>query len=247
MVGTGIQWAAQTTLAAERSLRSADKVLYAVSDPWAAQWIEHLNSNAVSLPYPRDGRPRVEIYRTMVACILDALREHPRVCAAFYGSPVLLADAAHASLRAARDQGYRATLLPGVSSVDCLFSDLNIDPTRPGYQVFEADVFMRRPMTPDPTLHLVLCQVALVGLRSTLDERVNGKSLDGVAQLRAKLSFAFGEHHRVFIYESASHPAARSRVEEIALRDLCTAHLGELSTLYVPPTAPPSAGARRTD
>jgi uncharacterized protein YabN with tetrapyrrole methylase and pyrophosphatase domain len=235
VVGTGIQWAAQTTLAAERSIRAADKVLYAVADPWAAEWITDLNASAESLSYPRDGRSRAAIYEAMVERIMRALDEQRRVCVVFYGSPVLLADAAHAAVQAARRAGHTATLLPGVSCIDCLFCDLNLDPAREGYQVLEAEVFLRRSRSVDPSMHLVLCQVALVGARATFDPQDTARVETGLLKLQTTLASVYGASHRVFIYEASSHPLSPTRLEEIALNDLSATSVSEASTLYLPP------------
>src|SRR6187549_1605908 len=66
VVGTGIQVLSQATLATQGAVRGADVVIFAVTNAWAARWIRDLNPRARSFDYPRDGRPRREIYRAMV-------------------------------------------------------------------------------------------------------------------------------------------------------------------------------------
>ncbi|WP_437898926.1 hypothetical protein [Sorangium sp. So ce124] len=57
IVGTGIQWGGQMTLAARRAIEQADRVLFAVADPWNARWIRGLNPAAESLPYATGNGP----------------------------------------------------------------------------------------------------------------------------------------------------------------------------------------------
>src|SRR5690606_35541307 len=166
VVGTGIQWGGQTTLAARAAIVDADSVLFAVANTWTARWIRELNPRATSLAYPRDGRPRRAIYDQMVETILGELERHARVCAVFYGSPAVFAQPAHAAVRRARQAGHAACMLPGVSFLDCLFSDLAIDPGERGCQVHEAGAFLLRGYTVEPRAHLILSQLALATRRT---------------------------------------------------------------------------------
>ena len=95
VVGTGIQWGGQTTLAARAAIEKADCVLFAVADEHTAHWIRTLAPGAESLRYPRDGRPRKQIYREMVERIVSEVRNGKKVCTVFYGHPGVLADAPH--------------------------------------------------------------------------------------------------------------------------------------------------------
>src|SRR5262245_13538182 len=98
IVGTGIRTAGQLTTEAIAHLRSADKVLYVLSDRTAESVVHRLNPNAESLePLYREGKPRIETYREMteriVACVHDGLR----TVAAFYGHPGVFAHSPHAA------------------------------------------------------------------------------------------------------------------------------------------------------
>ncbi len=113
VVGTGIQWAAHATLAAQAAIRDADSVLFAVTDAWSARWIRELNPRAESLKYPRDGRPRLAIYEEMVSR------------SRFWSSSVRGEFAPHSTgalrcsrgrrtspVRRAREAGHQAAMLP---------------------------------------------------------------------------------------------------------------------------------------
>jgi len=237
VVGTGVQWGGQMTLAAQNAIIAADRVLFAQTDPWGVRWIRSLNANAVSLAYPRDGRPRREIYATMTKQILAALGEVKRVCVAFYGSPTFLARAAHDAIRAARQLGYRAQMLPGVSSIECLAADLGVDFGASGYQLFEANDFLVRPRQLDVHSYLVLCQIALIGQRSAFDADAS-RVRRGLEYLSARLQPVFGPHHRATIYEAAPHSLQAPRINEVELCDLGSVELSEVATLCVPPIGP---------
>jgi precorrin-6B methylase 1 len=234
IVGTGIQWGGQTTLAAERAIRDADAVLFAVADAWAARWIRELNPGAKPLPYPRDGRFRRDIYRQMTSLVLEALERHSKVCAVFYGSPTFLARSAHEALHAARAAGHSAAMLPGVSSVECLAADLGVDFGELGYQVFEASVFLSRARSVELDAHLILCQVALIGQRASFDGDASRVRL-GLSTLSERLQLTYPPRHRCVLYEGSRHPLEPPRLAVLELADLATASVGEVATLYVPP------------
>jgi uncharacterized protein YabN with tetrapyrrole methylase and pyrophosphatase domain len=239
VVGTGIQWAGQTTLAAQRAIEEAESVLFAVADPWAARWIQGLHPGAESLPYPQDEEgPRRRIYRAMVERILAELRLERAVCAVFYGHPGVLTEPSHAAVKAARAEGFEARMLPGVSSLDCLYADLGVDPGRDGCLVHEATDFLLRRRSFDPHAALILCQLGLVGHRGPYDRARPERVRAGLRLLAEALAARLPADHPVTIYEAATHPLSPARAETIPLAALPDAEVSEISTLYVPPERP---------
>lgn len=235
VVGTGILWGAQTTLSAEQALRTADRVLFAVADGWTARWIRRLNPNAESLPYPTDGRPRGQIYQDMVRRILAGLQQGEHVCAAFYGSPSVLAQPAHGAVSAAREAGFEARMLPGVSALDCLYADLGVDPGQFGCAAYEAEDFLVRPRTFDAYAGLVLCQIALIGTRGVFESEPAARVHNSLILLAEQLQKVYPSTHEAVLYEASSHPLRPPRIERIALSALPEARVREVTTLYLPP------------
>jgi hypothetical protein len=235
VVGLGIQWGGQTTLAAQRAIVRADRVFFAVSDPWAAHYVRKLNTGAEALPYPRDGRPRRQIYAAMCKMILDAMADGGNVCAVFYGSASVLTRPAHDVVRQARQRGHRARILPGVSSLDCLFADLGFDPGDGGVQCYEAGQFVATGPSPNPSAHLVLFQIAMVGNQQAFSADASDDIRIGLARLKAHLLTVYPAEHQVVIYEASSHPLRPFRAERLPLAALDNTRLSEVSTLYVAP------------
>lgn len=238
VAGLGIQWAAHTTTAARRAIETADHVVSAVADPWAARWIASLNERHESLEYPRDGTPRAAIYEGMVARVLELLNQRYNVCAVFYGSPAWLAQPAHLAIARARQQGFAAQMLPGVSAVECLLTELGIEPGALGLQVYEATRFIVNAGACNPQSHLVLCQVGVIGQRASLRAAGRERVAGGLGLLQRQLSRHYPPEHALVLYEAASSPLQESRIEEHSLEKLCDACPSALSTLYVPPLAP---------
>lgn len=234
VVGTGIQVGTQTTEAARQAIVHATAVLYAASDTRTAAWITRLNPAAKSLPYPRDGRPRRAIYADMVERVLVHLRPGARVCAAFYGSPAVFATPAHLAIRRARAAGFRARMLPGVSFLDCLFSDLNVDPGDHGCFIVEAAALLMRPRPLDPHAHLVLAQIGLIANRAAFEP--NQTLLrSGLMLLAQRLAEVYPARHPAVLYEASQDPGREALAQQINVAELADAEVSAFSTLYVPP------------
>jgi hypothetical protein len=238
VVGTGIKAVAQVTQEAVSHIRRADRLVYLAGDPVTAQWLQDLNPSASSLSSSYAvGGARRDAYEDMVERVLEPVRAGQRVCMATYGHPGVCGYPGHEAVRRARTEGYRAAMLPGVSSQDCLFADLGIDPGRDGCQSYEATNFLlcRRP--PDPATALVLWQVGLLG---QTDYR-RQFSTAGLPLLVEALATVYGLSHRVTLYENAVYPLCDSVIRQMELAQLPDAQVSWAMTLFVPPlTAAPT-------
>ena len=233
VVGTGIRFITQITPEARAAIEGADKVFYISSGPLQRRWIEQQNPSTEDLrPLYQIGRPRLETYREMADRALVAARGGARVCLVMYGHPGVLVHPAHEAIRRARAEGIPAVMLPGVSSEDCLFADLGVDPGARGCQSFEATDFLVYRRRFDPRSALVLYQIAVIGVRAHTLDLPNKK---GLRALIAALSAHYPEDHPAVIYTAAEYPGCAPRITELTLAALADAAVDAGSTLYVPP------------
>lgn len=233
VVGTGIKLIAHCTFEAQRVIADAE-VVFAAVDPVALRWIEGLNTEVINLQtYYGNGRSRLETYEEMVEAILSAVRAGRKTCAAFYGHPGVFVSPSHEAIARAREEGFEAIMLPGVSAEACLCADLGVDPG-PGWQSYEAQDFYLRQRRFDTSTALVLWQLGVFG-------DLSFKQLSPDARHLHLLAKALMEHyppdHEVTIYEAATLPIGASRVEPMPLNSLRSAKVSQESTLYVPPMA----------
>ncbi len=238
VVGTGIQAAGQITVEARTCLQQSAKVFYLVADPTTAYYICKLNQNAESLhTFYETGKERFVSYMEMVEHILSAVESGISVCAAFYGHPGVFAYPSHEAIRRAREKGFPARMLPGVSAEDCLFADLGLDPAAAGCQSFEATDFLIFRRQFDTNSSLILWQIGVIG---DVSFQENGYSLAGVGILSDYLGSFYGTTHSVIVYEASHYPMYDSKREKVTIADLKTAHISPMSTLYVPPKSSPT-------
>ena len=239
VVGTGIRLASQTTPEARAFLSQADKVFFLVADPASIEWMRSLNATAESLhDCYRDGQDRRAAYACMIQRILAGVRDGLAICVAFYGHPGVLAYPWHEAVRQARKEGFEARMLPGVSAEACLYSDLGIDPGATGWQSYGATDFLVNGRQLDTRSSLLLWQIGVIGV---LEYRQDAGlwNAKGLRVLTDILTDWYGAGHQVTVYEAAHYPVCGPFIQQVGLRDLPTARVTPISTLYVPPLAPP--------
>lgn len=241
VVGTGIKTTGQLTLESIAWIEQADAVPYVVGDPIAEAVIRKLNpQGAVSMAgYYEEGQSRMYAYNAMVEHILGDIRSGKKTVAAFYGHPGVFAYPSHESIRRAKREGFSAKMLPGISSEDCLFADLGVDPAVGGCQSYEATDFLFNSLSIDPSSQLILWQIGTLG-----DWTYKTRMYDTRAMplLVKKLSKFYPMSHIVTVYEAPMFPNAEPMLAQIPLYWLSDFPITAAMTLYVP-----AAGARMPD
>jgi len=230
VVGSGIAPVRHATHEACFHITRADKVFFLVVDPVTRGWIERLNPRAESLAvHLVPGKDRQQSFAEMVESIVAAVHQGSRVCAVFYGHPGVFVQPSHMAIHRLRAEGYEAVMLPGVSTEDCLVSDLAIDMSQSGYQCFEASNFLVYGKQPDVTAALILWQVGVIG-----QVKCGVGREDGLRILTERLLRFYPPEHQVTVYEAAKLPICDPVMPVIAVRELADYKIGTVATLYVP-------------
>jgi uncharacterized protein YabN with tetrapyrrole methylase and pyrophosphatase domain len=240
VVGTGIQIVGQLTVEAAAWIRLAEKVLYVVTDPLAESFIKDVNPHGAEslLGLYEEGKPRIATYNQMTERILACVRAGLLTCFVCYGHPGVFVYPSREAIRRARSEGYDAKMLPGVSSLDCLFADLNVDPSVSGCQCYDATDFLLHGRRIDPTSAVVLLQIGVVGEAAF---RSTGPPLLALSLLRERLLQDYPVEHEVSVYEAAPFSWCEPSVRRLRLDALSESAVLRGSTLYIPPAYPPNA------
>jgi uncharacterized protein YabN with tetrapyrrole methylase and pyrophosphatase domain len=238
VVGTGIRSVGQLTVEAIAHIKSAQRVFYLVAEPVAEQVVKLLSpAGAQSLAdLYEGGKPRRETYREMVERILRCVRYGWRTCAVFYGHPGVFVYPAHEAVRQARAEGFNALMLAAVSAEDCLFADLGLDPSTAGCQSYEATDFLINRRRVDPTSHVILWQVGVLGDQTF---SLSVRESNALELLVNALSETYPAEHQLCIYEAAVLPGCKPLARWIPLSRIDKTELSIISTLYLPPSEPP--------
>ncbi|MEM8491476.1 MAG: SAM-dependent methyltransferase [Pseudomonadota bacterium] len=237
VVGTGLRTTGQLTTEAAAWIKRADRVLYVITDPVAETITRSMNPRCESLAnlYSSD-KNRMRTYDAMVERVLEVVRSGAVTCFAAYGHPGIFAYPTHEAIRRAKREGFNARMLPGISAEDCLFADLAIDPASCGCSSFEASDFLLNRRIHDPTSHLVLWQIGVLGEPKGL---LNKAKPRGLPLLVDKLKASYPQDHPVKLYLAPMFPAMDAQITTIPLRELTTAEFSVMTTLYIPPHGTP--------
>lgn len=243
VVGTGLRTVGHMTVEAIAWIKAADRVLYVVGDPVAEEMIFKLNPNAESLQtLYSSALKRIDTYEAMVERLLACVRAGLRTCGVFYGHPGVFVYPSHEAITRARQEGYSAVMLPGVSAEDCLFADIGIDPASTGCASYEATDFLFHHRPCDPASALVLWQIGILGNDGY--NPVGKYETPLMPLLIGKLAQYYPLEHQVAVYEAAVHFGCLPRFSWVPIRGLGSAELSAASTLYIPPAIASRPDAR---
>jgi precorrin-6B methylase 1 len=232
-VGIGITLGSHISPLARSHIEQADVVFMGVSDGVVELWLQGMNKDARSLqPYYGEGKSRLDTYQEMVDAMLAEVRAGKRVCGVFYGHPGVFAWAPHKAIETARQEGYPAHMEPGISSEDCLYADLGIDPATFGCQHYETSQFMFYRRRIDPSAWLILWQAGVAG------DKTNRRFATGAAYRQVLVEVLGRDYpldHQVILYQAATLPIQPPRIKRLALQSLPQAEIQMSDTLAIPP------------
>lgn len=212
IVDTGVAAVNQVTVEGYLWIRQSDRVLFLGAEPVTEHWIGTLNENVESLN-------ALETADEIVERMLDHIRAGLAICLASHGRAGLNAEVRRAAIALSRAENFRCVVVPGVSGLECLFSDLGLDPLRDGCQVFSAEHFVESGRRPDPSAALVV----------SLGEETAGTELLQV--LRAE----YGAEYEVIVHEPARYAVLAPVLRRVAIGRMSEDDLAGASHLYVPP------------
>ena len=233
VAGTGIKFLSHLTIETKACIEKSDCVLYLLNNPAIRNWIKKNNNNSKSLEFLYNtSRTRNENYLSIARYVNDVLDKTTITCLIMYGHPVYLADPSMYTINIAKKNGHEVYVLPGISSIDCLFADLVIDPSTFGYQVYEATDFLIHQRKFDTSSHLIILQATMIGIKTNFQSHSQELGLEMLTKYLLK---KYSEKHKIILYEAAQYPMMKPKLHEINLIDLPNHRLPLLTTLYIPP------------
>jgi Tetrapyrrole (Corrin/Porphyrin) Methylases len=234
-VGLGIVGVHHLTREAQEIMRRCTEVFFIDTGYGEANYLRDLCPRVTSLlPLYAVGESRLPTYRKMAAAVVTAAIDHPPVCFASYGHPLVYCYPTTLIRRAARLLDLRFEVVAGVSSFDTLLIDLNYDFSADGVQMYDATdlVLKQRPLQND-----VPCVLWQTTSFADSSYRRDGVSANALLILQRYLLQFYPPEHEVLAVFSKTHPALRSIIEPHLLAGLATglAKGAQSGTLFIPP------------
>ena len=184
VAGLGIRAAGQLTDEVKRAIAVADRVVY-MNDPESTLDVERFNAviravnpDIADVEAFDDGSASANTERaikTRIEEIIRFVQLGQKVCIVTYGHPAVYNALIHRVVRRAREAKLAATVLPAISSVDCLCADMLVDQFAHSLQVTGALAFLALKREVDPSVSLALLQPSFL----TAADRTAGQKTDG--------------------------------------------------------------------
>src|SRR6185369_4312350 len=159
IIGTGPGSLQYLTLEAKDALLAAEKIFFRISAYPVYQWLKSQGKHVLCF----DGVytiPLIKhtgmIYNLMTDAILKEAEIRGHACYALPGNPGVLEDTTMQLRRRAAQQGTAIKIIPGMSFLDLIYAELDINPV--GLQI----VLLRTHLQPDlfsKTMGLLVCQL----------------------------------------------------------------------------------------
>ncbi|MBT8400147.1 MAG: hypothetical protein KJO98_06700 [Rhodothermia bacterium] len=227
IVGIGLRGVRQVTDEAHDEIARADRILTIVESPETNEWVATVNPKAEIEAIGMVRWWDEDRLRGWVDDILGAMDGRHTVLV-LEGHPGVCVPPTHILLDRARRRGVNARMLPGVSTFDLVCTEAGLDLVSQGCLVMDATEFLDRRMSPQPSCHLVLWQVGVVG------DPVQSRAVvsrDGFARLVERLQELYPMDHLASIFEWSSSGLER---KASSIGELGAMEVTERTTMIVP-------------
>ena len=223
VVSAGVMAVNHMTVEAQGWIKHADKVFCWDVNPVTERWIAGLNENMKSL----------DSAEALGKQALEFLHQGLVVCAVHAGDSATWRK----EIQMCRAEGFRAVIVPAVSTDDCLFSDLAIDLLRDGIQIYGAIDFLVRRRVPDVSAGLLLRLTGCVG------NPAYGARHPSLVEV---LAGQYGKEHEAILYEPARYAVCEPLIQRCQIGNLTDATMAAYTSLFVPPKEPRCLASERS-
>lgn len=235
IVGLGISGIEHLTRETESAFRRSNEILAVPTHPAVLRHMESLCPKVTelhSVSYA-EGENRLNAYDTMSAMVLAAALDHPPVTFALYGHPLVYVYPSRQIIDAAPYLGLTVRTLPGISSLDTMFIDLDFDPATEGLQMYEATdlLIKQRPLQPD-----VPCLIWQIGTVESVLYSTAPSKPERFLRIKDYLLRFYPPGHELTAVYSTHHPLLDSTLVKFKLAEMehQHEHLHQGLTVFIP-------------
>jgi hypothetical protein len=184
----------------------------------------------------RDGELDLIVYERIADTIIEGARKHKRVSFIVPGHPLIYVTPTELILQKAKRLRLSTSVLPGISSLDTMVLQLNLDIADCGVQAFECNRFVYFGIEPDPRVPLFLFQPG--GLGTGVLTREEYSRPRRFQELLRALRKTYPANHQCCLLTSQHQVVRPGRAHWFALGRLCSkaSQIDYNVTLYVPPS-----------
>ena len=232
LVGIGIRGTDQISQEALSCLKRCRKIFHQTDQH---RRLKRINPQVVDMAplYWTDEQQR-DVYDRLVDLIEGEVEQGPGVASVIYGHPLFFDDVHVDLIERSKRRGWDCVVLPGISSLDTLCIDLNIDYGE-GLQVYEASDLVENKQPINPYIHTLIFQIAEFDSYTTRDTAPT--RVGRFKPMERHLLKYFPADHPIIIAFSDDGDGTGAFLLKSSLRKL-DSHRRRIflgTTLYIPP------------
>lgn len=223
IIGTGMVGYVQMTIEAQQALSRSETAFLVDSQRPVKDHIEsEYCENTVDLTTEyTESEPRSKTYDRMARKVLDTAEDADKpVTLALYGHPMVFVSPSRTVAEQGRERGLDVEIQPGISAIDCIYTDIEFDPAQNGVQMFEATDLLLREWELNPEVPAMVWQIGSV---ETIRHTTNESSPHRFERFKSYLQQFYPDKHTVHLLQTATYPIAKSQNIEV--------HIGGFETI----------------
>lgn len=237
IIGTGMRGRQQMTKEAERAIEASERFYSIHMSKLYEEYINQMDVEQYDLRgHYSEGKDRVDTYEEVAETVLEAAEEvNEPVTLALYGHPMVFVSPSRKVINRAEERGLVVEVRPGISSMDCLYTDLGFDPGQSGVQMFEATDMLLREWELNPEVPAMIWQIGAV--ESSIHHTSVEDKPERYSRVREYLQQFYPDDHTVISAQTPIYPTTEPKQYEFQLNEFESMHedLNKLQTLYIPP------------
>jgi hypothetical protein len=206
-------------------------------NPKMRRYLSSLRRPLVNLePIYRDGALDVGVYERIASVVTAAARKYSRVSFIVPGHPLIYVTPTAKIVEKAKRLRIRTVVLPGISSVDTMVLQLNLDIADYGVQAFECNRFVYYGIRADPRVPLFLFQPG--GFGTGILTREQASRPRRFRELMEALLTMYPPTHQCCLVTSQFQFSRLGQVRWFQIQRLCdmAPYIDYHATLFVPPS-----------
>lgn len=237
IAGTGMVGTRQITYEVEAALEKSEEIFLIDHQPNIMdRYLEDNDAEVTDLSQEyEDEKRREEIYEEMAQRVLDAgERCDDPVTLALYGHPFVFVSPSRWIAEEAPSRGLTVEKLPGISSMDCIYADIELDPGASGIQMYEATDLLLREYYLNTHVPVMIWQIGAI---ENIRYSKAANKPERFSRIREYLQQHYPDDHEVTILQTAIYPFTDSKQISFKLSEFesMAEDINSVQTLYVPP------------
>jgi precorrin-6B methylase 1 len=191
--------------------------------------VKDINSNVSSIGFSNKVTSRHAAQIDVIDQMNAVLTKRTNIVFAYSGHPGFCSTSAKLVAKTAESMGYEVRMIPGISSLDCLLSELQIDACETGLHVFDGIQLLLGQLTLSKYVPAVIFQP-----RDLISDQFRSPGISALELFKERIRITHGIGHFIVLYEHLCDDRHKPQIKEIAIAGLQEGDLTENTLLYIP-------------